>query len=188
MKSIAELINLVKKESKKYSVATPGVGTVPHLLVHLLAVDTKVDLVTVPYTGGGPSIVAVLGNQLPFGCQVILLVTPHVQAGRLRSLALTSLKRSSIMPEVPTMEELGFKGHDAETIIGMLVPAGTPEAIVKRLYAEMARVMALPDIRQRVADMGADVIANSPQQFAAQIKREVTRWSKVVKDANIPAN
>jgi tripartite-type tricarboxylate transporter receptor subunit TctC len=105
-----------------------------------------------------------------------------------RALALTSLKRSSIVPDVPTMEELGFKGHDAETITGMLVPAGTPGPIVKRLYGEAIRIMALPDIRQRVTDMGADIIANSPQQFTAQIKREVTRWGKVIKDAKIPAN
>jgi tripartite-type tricarboxylate transporter receptor subunit TctC len=86
------------------------------------------------------------------------------------------------------MEELGYKGHDAETITGMLVPAGTPAPIAKRLYAEAMRIMALPDIKQRVTDMGADVIANTPEQFTAQIKREVARWSKVVKDANIPAN
>jgi len=188
VKSIADLINVVKKDAKKYSVATPGIGTVPHLSAHLLAIDAKIDLVTIPYAGGGPSIVAVLGNQVPFGCQAIPPVTPHIQAGRVRALALTSLKRSGLVPEVPTMEELGFKGHDAETITGMLVPAGTPGPIVKKLYGEAMRIMALPDIRQRVTDMGADVIANTPQQFTAQIKREVTRWSKVVKDANIPAN
>jgi len=188
VKSIADLINVVKKDAKKYSVATPGVGTVPHLSAYLLAIDAKIDLVPVPYAGGGPSVIAVLGNQVPFGCQAIPPVTPHIQAGRLRALALTSLKRSTLVPEVPTMEELGFKGHDAETITGMLVPAGTPGPIVKKLYAEAIRIMALPDIKQRVTDMGADVIANSQQQFTAQIKREVTRWSKVVKDANIPAN
>ena len=187
-KSISDLINLAKKSSSMSSVATPGVGTVPHLSVHLLAMDSKTNLVTVPYAGGGPSIVAVLGNQVPFGCQAIPPVTPHIQAGRVRALALTSLKRSALLPEVPTMDELGYKGHDAETITGMLVPAGTPGPIVKKLYAEAIRIMALPDIKRRVTDMGADVIANTPQQFTAQIKREATRWAKVVKDANIPAN
>jgi tripartite-type tricarboxylate transporter receptor subunit TctC len=188
VKSIGDLVNAVKKDPKKYSVASPGIGTVPHLSAYLLAVDAKLDLVVVPYAGGGPSVIAVLGNQVPFGCQAIPPVTPHIQAGRLRALALTSLKRSPLVPEVPTMEELGYKGHDAETITGMLVPAGTPTPIVKRLYAEAMRIMALPDIKQRVTDMGADVIANTPQQFTAQIRREVARWSKVVKDANIPAN
>ena len=188
VRSISDLVNAVRKDPKKYSVASPGVGTVPHLSAYLLAVDAKLDLVVVPYAGGGPSVIAVLGNQVPFGCQAIPPVTPHIQAGRLRALALTSLKRSPLVPEVPTMEELGYKGHDAETITGMLVPAGTPGPIAKKLYAEAIRIMALPDIKQRVADMGADVIANTPQEFTAQIRREVARWSKVVKDANIPAN
>jgi tripartite-type tricarboxylate transporter receptor subunit TctC len=188
VKSIADMINAAKRDPGKATVATPGAGTLPHLSVYLLAIDSKTNLVTVPYAGGGPSIAAVLGNQVSFGCQAIPPVTVHIQAGRVRALALTSLKRSSIVPDVPTMEELGFKGHDAETITGMLVPAGTPGPIVKQLYDEVKRIMALPDIRQRVTDMGADVIANSPQQFTAQIKREVTRWGKVIRDANIPAN
>ncbi len=187
-KSLSELINLVKNDPKKYSVATPGIGTVPHLSAYLLAIEAKLDLVTVPYGGGGPSLVAVLGNQVPIGCQAIPPVTPHLQAGRLRAHALTSPQRSPIAPDVPTMAELGFKGQESETITGMLVPAGTPAAIVKKLHAEAARGMALPDVKQRVLDMGADVIVSSPQEFTAQIKREVTRWSKVIKDANIPAN
>jgi len=187
-RSLSELIKLVQKDPKKYSVATPGIGTVPHLSAHLLAIDAKLDLVTVPYGGGGPSLVAVLGNQVPIGCQAIPPVTPHLQAGRVRAFALTSAQRSPIAPDVPTMAELGFKGHESETITGMLVPAGTPAAIVRKLYVEAARGMALPDVKQRVLDMGADVIVSTPQQFTAQIKHEVTRWSKVIKDANIPAN
>jgi len=188
VRSLAELIDAVKRDPKKYSVATPGIGTVPHLSAHLLAIDAKLDLVTVPYGGGGPSLVAVVGNQVPFGCQAVPPVTPHIQAGRVRALAFTSEKRTSIFPDVPTMAEVGFKGHESETITGMLVPAGTPAAIVRKLYAEAARGMALPDVKQRVLDMGADVIVSTPPQFTAQIKQEVTRWSKVIKDANIPAN
>jgi tripartite-type tricarboxylate transporter receptor subunit TctC len=188
VRTITDLINLAKRDPSKSSVATPGIGTVPHLSVHLLAVDSKTNLVTVPYAGGGPSIAAVLGNQVPFGCQAIPPVTAHILAGRVRALAITNEKRSRIVPDVPTMAELGFKGHEAETITGLLVPAGTPAPIVKRLHGEVVRIMALPDVKQRVEDLGADVIANTPQQFTAQIRREVTRWSKVVKDANIPAN
>jgi tripartite-type tricarboxylate transporter receptor subunit TctC len=185
VKSLAELIDAVKKDPKKYSVATPGIGTVPHLSAHLLAIDAKLDLVTVPYGGGGPSLVAVIGNQVPIGCQAVPPVTPHIQAGRVRALAFTSEKRTSMFPDVPTMAELGFKGHESETITGMLVPAGTPGPIVRKLFAEAARGMALPDVKQRVLDMGADVIVSTPQQFTAQIKEEVAKWSKVVKTANI---
>jgi tripartite-type tricarboxylate transporter receptor subunit TctC len=188
VKSLPELIAAVKKDSRKYSMATPGIGTVPHLSAHLLAIDAKLDLVTVPYAGGGPSLAAVVGNQVPFGCQAVPPVTPHIQAGRVRALAFTSGKRMSIFPDVPTMAELGFKGHESETITGMLVPAGTPPAIVKKLYAETARIIKLPDVSQRILDMGADVIVSTPQQFTEQIKREVTRWTRVVNEAKIPVN
>ncbi len=188
VKSIRDLIEAVKKDSKYGNVATPGIGTVPHLSVHLLALDAKINLVTVPYAGGGPSIAAVVGNQVPVGCQAIPPVTPHIQSGRVRALALTSAKRLPIVPDVPTMAELGFKDHEADTISGMLVPAGTPAAVVKKLHAEVVRIMALPDIRQRVTDTGAEIIASSPQQFTALVKSEVTRWTRVIKAAGIPAN
>ncbi|HEX9684605.1 MAG TPA: tripartite tricarboxylate transporter substrate binding protein [Burkholderiales bacterium] len=188
VKSIADLIALAKRDPSKATVATPGAGTVPHLSVHLLAIDSKTNLVTVPYAGGGPSIAAVLGIQVSFGCQAIPPVTPHIQAGRVRALAITAAKRSQIVPDVPTMAELGFKGHEAETISALLVPAGTPAAIVKRLHSEAVRIMALPDVNKKITDLGADVIANSPQQFTAYIKSEVARWGKVIRDAKIVVN
>jgi tripartite-type tricarboxylate transporter receptor subunit TctC len=154
----------------------------------LLGLDAKLDLVVVPYAGGGPSIAAVVGNQVPFGCQAIPPVTPHIKAGRVRPLALTADKRSEVVPEVPTMAELGFKGHEADTISGMLVPAGTPPAIVKRLHAEAVKAMLSPDVKSRIADQGFDIVVSSPQEFAAQIKRDVAKWGKVIKDANIVVN
>jgi len=188
VKSIAELIDYAKRNPDKASVATPGVGTVPFLSAHLLAIDAKIPLVNVPYAGGGPSIAAVLGNQVPFGCQAVPPVTAHIQAGRVRALAITNTKRSQLMPSVPTMAELGFKGHEAETISAFLVPAGVPAGIVKRLHAETVRIVSKPAVKKRIEDLGADVIANSPQQFTAYIRSEVTRWAKVIKQAKIPAN
>lgn len=188
VKSIAELIAAAKRDPTKANVATPGIGTVPHLSAYLLAIDSKAPLVMVPYAGGGPSIAAVLGNQVPFGCQAIPPVTAHIQAGRLRALAITSAKRSAILPNVPTMAELGFKGHEAETITAYLAPAGTPAAIVKKLHAETVRIMALPDVARRIEELGADIVADTPQQFTAYIKREAPRWAKVIKEAKIPAN
>ncbi len=188
VQSLADLVNVVKKDPQKYSIATPGIGTVPHLSAALLAYDAKIKLTNIPYAGGGPSIAAVVGNQVQFGCQAIPPVAAHIRAGRVRALAVTSAQRSGVVPEVPTMAELGFKDHESETITGLLVPAGTPAAIVKKLHGEVVRIMALPDVKQRMADLGADISANTPQAFAAQIKREAVRWAKVVKDANIPAN
>jgi len=188
VKSIAELIDVVKKDSKKYSIASPGIGTVPHLSAILLGLDAKIDLVVVPYAGGGPSLLAVVGNQVPFGCQAIPPVTPYIKAGRVRALALTSDKRSEIVPEVPTMAELGFKGHEADTISGMLVPAGTPAAIVKKLHAEAVRAMMSPDVKARIAEQGFNIIVSSPQEFTEKVKRDVAKWGKVIKDANIVVN
>jgi tripartite-type tricarboxylate transporter receptor subunit TctC len=188
VKSIADLVRVAKSDPAKANVATPGIGTVPHLSAHLLAIDSKAPLVTVPYAGGGPSIAAVLGNQVSFGCQAIPPVMAHIQAGRVRALALTSQKRSEILPNVPTMAELGYKGHEAETITAYLAPAGTPAAIVRKLHAETVRIMALPDVRQKMMEQGADIVANTPQQFTAYVRREAARWSKVIREAKIPAN
>jgi tripartite-type tricarboxylate transporter receptor subunit TctC len=188
VKSIAELIEAVKKDPKKYSIASPGIGTVPHLSAILLGLDAKIDLVVVPYAGGGPSIAAVVGNQVPFGCQAIPPVTPHIKAGRVRALALTSEKRSNIVPDVPTMAELGFKGHEADTISAMLVPAGTPAAIVRKLHDGAVMAITSPDMKPRVAEQGFDIILSSPQEFTDKIKREVAKWGKVIRDAHIVVN
>jgi len=188
VKSIAELIAAVKNDPKKYSISSPGIGTVPHLSSILLGLDAKIDLVIVPFGGGGPSLLAVVGNQIPFGCQAIPPVTPHIKAGRVRALALTSEKRSEIAPDVPTMAELGFKGHEADTISGMLVTAGTPAAIVKKLHAETVRAITSPDVKARIAEQGYDIILSSPQEFTDKIKREVAKWGKVIRDAKIVVN
>lgn len=188
VKSISELVDLVKKNPQKYSIATPGVGTTPDLSAHLFRLETKIDVVPVPYAGGAPSLQAVLGNQVPIGCQAIPPVTAHVKAGRLRALALTSAGRISALPDVPTMAEAGYKGQEAETMTGVLLPAGTPKAIVDKWYKESQRIAAQPDVRGKITEMGFDIIVNSPQQFSAQIKEEVARWGKVVKAAGIPVN
>jgi tripartite-type tricarboxylate transporter receptor subunit TctC len=184
-KSIGELIDAVRKNPRKYSLATPGLGTTPDLSGHLLKLDAKLDLVLVPYAGGGPSLAAVLGNQVPIGCQAIPPVTPHFKAGRLRALALTDDKRSPVLPDVPTMAEAGFRGHEADTMTALLLPAGTQKPIVDKLYNEVVRIMALPDVKERMAEQGFNVILNTPDAFAAQIKEEVARWGKVIRDAKI---
>ena len=188
VKTIAELIDLVKREPNKHSIATPGIGTVPDLSAHLLQLDAKLDLVTVPYAGGGPSIAAVVGNQVEFGCQAVPPVTPHIKAGRVRALAITSARREPLFPDVPTMAEAGFPDQESATISGMLVPAGTPAPIVNRLYREAVRILALPEVKARIEEQGFNIVASSPQAFAALAKSEVERWAKVVKAANINVN
>jgi tripartite-type tricarboxylate transporter receptor subunit TctC len=185
VKTITDLINLAKKNPGKFNIATPGIGTTPDLSAHLLRLDQKIDVVPVPYKGGAPSLAAVLGNQVAFGCQAIPPVTEHFRAGRLRGLAMTSPERVPALPDIPTMAESGYKGHEADTMTALLLPAGTPAAIVDRLHKEVSRIMAIPEERRRVSEMGFNIIMNTPQQFTAQIREEVARWGKVAREANL---
>ena len=184
-KSMPELVKLIQSAPKKYSFATPGIGTTPDLSAALFRLATKLDVATIPYNGAGPAIVAVIANQVPLGCMAMPGVTPHVRGGRLRGLAVTSAVRSATLPDLPTMAESGFAGQESDTLQALLVPAGTPPAIVQRLHAAIVRIMAQPDVKERVSSLGYDIIANSPRELAAQIRSEVTKWSKVVNDAGI---
>ena len=185
VKSMTELIALLRKDAKKFNIGTPGVGTTPDLSAELLRMTTKLDIVRVPYGGAGPAVAAVVGNQVPIACTVLPPTLPHIQAGRLKGLAVTAEKRSASLPDVQTMAEAGFKGQEADTLAGFLVPAGTPKAVVARLTAEIRRILAQPDVRERIAGQGFEVIASTPEQFAAQIKTEVEKWGQVIRSAGI---
>ena len=173
------------RKNGKINIGTPGIGTTPDLAVELLKLTTKLDIVRVPYSGAGPAVAAVAGNQVPVACTVMPPVVPHIQAGRLRGLAVTSEKRSSALPDVQTMLEAGFPGQQSDTLAGLLVPAGTPKATVDKISQEVQRILAQPDIRERIASQGFDIIASTPEQFAAQIKVEVEKWGKVIRSAGI---
>lgn len=187
-KTMKELLTLVSADPKKFSVATPGVGTTPDLSAQLLKLTTKLDFITVPFGGAGPAVGAVVGNQVQIGCTALPPTTPHIKAGRLRAIAVTSAKRSGAIADVPTMAEVGFKGQEADTLQGLLAPAGTPKAIVSRLHGEVVKMIARPDVKSRVEGLGFDIIGSSPADFTAQIKVEVEKWTKVVKAAGIKVN
>ena len=188
VKSLAELIALAKKDPKKFNIGTPGVGTTPDLSAELFRMTAQLDIVRVPYSGAGPAVAAIAGNQVPVACTIMPPILPHIQAGRVRGLAVTAEKRSSALPDVPTIGEAGFKGQEADTMAAFLVPAGTPKAVVDRITGEMARILAQPDIRERIAGLGFDVIASTPGEFAAQIKVEVEKWGKVIRSAGMKAD
>lgn len=187
-RSMKELLTLISADPKKFSVATPGIGTTPDLSAQLLKLTTKLDFVTVPFGGAGPAVGAVVGNQVAIGCTALPPTTPHIKAGRLRAIAVTSAKRSGAIDDVPTMAEVGFKGQEADTLQGLLLPAGSPKVAVDRLYAEVKRMIALKDVRSRVEGLGFNIIGSSPEDFRGQIKVEVDKWSKVVKAAGIKVN
>jgi tripartite-type tricarboxylate transporter receptor subunit TctC len=185
-KSVKELVDLIKKEPGKYNYAMPGTGTTPHLAGELFKLTFKLDLATVPFNGAGPAIQSAVAGHTPVAFTALPPTAPHVQSGKLRGLAVTSGKRSSALPDVPTMAEAGVTGQESETMQGILVPAGTPKEIVDLLNREIAKVMALPDVKAKCAQLGFDVVANKPDEFAAYIKKEVEKWNKVIKDAKIP--
>jgi len=186
-KTMQELAKLAA-EGKKLNVGTPGVGTTPDLSAELFKMTAKIDLVRVPFAGAGPAVTAVIGNQVNVGCTALPPTTPHIQGGRLRALAVTGAKRTPTLPDVPTMAESGYKGQEADTLQGLLVPAGTPRPIVMRLHEEIRKMMQQKDVQERVAGLGFDVVASTPEQFAAQVKVEVEKWGKVIKAAGIKAD
>jgi len=187
-KSMKELLTLVAADPKKFSVATPGVGTTPDLSAQLLKLTTKLDFITVPFGGAGPAVGAVVGNQVQIGCTALPPTTPHIKAGRLRAIAVTSPKRSGAIADVPTLAEVGFKGQEADTLQGLLLPAGASKAIIGKLHGQVVKMMAQPDVKSRIEGLGFDIIGSSPAEFTAQIKVEVEKWTKVVRAAGIQVN
>jgi tripartite-type tricarboxylate transporter receptor subunit TctC len=185
-KTVKELIDLVKANPGKYSIANPGVGTTPQLAAELFKLTNKLDTASVPFGGAGPAIQSVVGGHTPIAFSALPPTAPQVQGGKLRGLAVTSAKRSATLPDVPTMAEAGFKGQESETMQGIFVPAGTPKDLVDLLNKEIVKVMQLPDVKAKCAQLGFDVVANTPAEFAAYIKTDVAKWSQVIKDAKVP--
>src|SRR5262249_4773139 len=160
-----------------------GVGTTPQLAAELFKLTFGLDAVSVAFGGGGPATQSVLAGHTPIGFIALPPTAALVQAGKLRGLAVTSTKRSSAPPDVPTMAEAGVTDQESETMQGIFVPAGTPPEIVALLNREILKVLAMPDVKEKCVQLGFDVVANSPDQFSAYIKKEVEKWSRVIKDA-----
>jgi tripartite-type tricarboxylate transporter receptor subunit TctC len=185
-KTVKELIELIKKEPGKYNYAMPGAGTTPHLAGELFKLTFKLDLATVPFNGAGPAIQSAVAGHTPIAFTALPPTAPQIQAGKLRGLAVTATKRSAALPEVPTMTEAGVSGQESETMQGIFLPAKTPKEIVELLNSEIGKAMAMPDVKEKCDQLGFDVIASKPDEFTAYIKKEVDKWAKVIKDANIP--
>ena len=185
-KSVKELVDLLRANPGKYTFASPGIGTTPHLSSELFKLTFALDFALAPFPGGGPSIQSVVGGHTPMCFQAIPPATPLVKDGKLRALAITAKTRSPALPDVPTLDELGIKDQQAETMQGVLVPAGTPKPIVDLLQAEIARIVNLPDVRDKMLAMGLEPDGMSSAEFAAYIKADVAKWKKVIADAKIP--
>jgi tripartite-type tricarboxylate transporter receptor subunit TctC len=184
-KTLAEALKLANADPKKYAFSTPGIGTTPHLAVEMLKYAVKMDLSNVPYNGAGQSVGAHLAGQVLLACSALPTPAPYVKAGRLRGLAMASAKRHASFPDIPTMAESGFKDQESDTLQGVYFPAGTPAAIVNKFHADLMKIGNLPDVRERVTNLGFDFVLSTPEQFMQQTHAEVEKWKRVVKNANL---
>ena len=184
-KSLPELVKLIKDNPGKYSFAGPGVGSTPHLGGELFRLAFNLDLVHVPFTGAAPAIQATIGGHTPIAFTALPPALSAVQAGQLRALGVAASERASGMPDVPTFAEQGIKDQDADTITGLVAPAGTPKEIVDLLYREIAKAVGQPDVKERLTAFGFKPVANTPDEFDARIRLEIEKWGKVVRDAKL---
>ena len=184
-RSVKELVALAKAKPGQLAFASGGSGTSNHLSWEMLRYYTGIELIHVPFKGTGPALASVLGGQVPMMFSNMLPAMPQVRAGKLHALAVTSAQRSPAAPDVPTVAETGIPGYETTSWHGVAVPAGTPGAIVKRLHAELAQIARQPDVRERFAADGTQVVGSSPEEFLALVKAETARWAKIIKAAGI---
>ena len=186
VKSVKDLIALAKARPGELNYAQGSVGGSSHLAAELFKSMAGVNIVGVPYKGSGGTMGGLLGGEIQVGFENTVAVTPYLKSGRIRAVAVTSLQPSKLVPGVPTVTASGLPGYESGSQQGVMAPAKTPAPIIKRLNEEIVRVFNTPEIKQKVFDSGADVVANSPEEMAAKIKSDLTRLGKVIKDAGIP--
>jgi tripartite-type tricarboxylate transporter receptor subunit TctC len=184
-KTMKELIELIRREPGKHSVGSPGTGTTPSLSIDMLRLALKLDFITVPFAGGGPMTTSLLGGHTPVVCAALGNYVNLIREGKLRGLAVTASRRSAALPDIPTLDEFGIKGQNAETMTGVFVPAGTPQPIVDLLQREFAAAVNAPDMKAKLLQVGVEAEGNSQADFAAYVRAEVAKWRRVIEDARI---
>lgn len=185
-KDMKELLALLKANPGKYSYASPGYGTMPHIAGEwLFRLENGIDITHVPFQGAAPAVQSVLSGQTPVFEIVIPVVRPHIAQGTIRALAVTDTKRSHFFPNVPTLAEQGIQGHEVGFWLGVFARSGTPKPVLDVLQQQIFRIMALPDVKERIDTMGFDPRRSSSEELAAHMKTETDRWSKVVREAKI---
>ena len=186
-KTFSELVQAARTKPGAISYGTIGSGSLAHLAMTSMGNQLKADWTHIPYKGGGPLSTDGIAGHVPVTLATYALWAPHIAAGRLRALAVTSPKRMPQLPDVPTLAEQGLPNFDSQAWWGMLGPAGIPADIVARMNAEMAKVLKLPAVQERLTQMGVQVTASSPDEFGKFVRSEVDRWGKVVRENNIKA-
>ena len=186
VKSVKELIALAKARPGELNYAQGSVGGSTHIAAELFKSMAGVSVVGIPYKGSGGSMGGLLGGEVQVGFENTIAVTPYMKSGRIRALAVTSPQPSVLTPGIPTVSASGLPGYESGSQQGVVAPAKTPAAIIRRLNQEIVRVFNMPDIKQKVFDTGSEPVANSPEEMAAKIKSDLARIGKVIKDAGIP--
>ena len=183
--TVSELVALAKASPGKLSYASAGRGTPAHLAGELFKLAFDVDITHVPFNGGGPASASTLGGHVPIAVSALPTAVTYIRGGQLRALGMFSSKRASALPDVPSMKEA--TGHDlpADIVNGFIAPAGLPKPIIEFLHRETVKVLSAPDTREKLATMGFDPVATTPEEFAQWIRTEIVRWGKVIRDANI---
>jgi len=185
VRSVKDLIALAKARPGQLHYASPGSGSVQHLSGELFKLQAKVDMLHIPYKGSGQSIVDLIAGHVQLNFDAVPVVLGHARQGRLRALAVTSAKRSALLPDIPTVSESGVAGFDMSTWWGLVAPSAVSKDIVAKLHAETARVLKVPEVRERLGSVGAEPGGNTPDQFGAFIRSETAKYARIVKDANI---
>jgi tripartite-type tricarboxylate transporter receptor subunit TctC len=187
VRSVKELIALAKAKPGALNYASAGSGSATHLSGVLFGSMAGVNIVHVPYKGGAPALNDVLGGHVSFMFANLAPTVPHLKSGRLRALAVTSAKRTSAMPELPTMAEAGLRGYEATAWFALLAPAKTPAAVIGKLNAEAVSILQLPDVKERLASQGADTMPGSPAELDRYIRAEIPKWTKVIRESGARA-
>ncbi len=183
--TLKEFIALAKSKPGNTRYGSAGNGSMLHLATALLARRAGIDMTHVPYKGGSLALNALLSNEVNLLCMTTSSLRPHVQQGRITGLAITTAQRSPSLPDLPTVAEQGFPGFDSAQWVGMLVPIATPKAIVAKLHAEVIRILALPDVRERLVAAGVEPVGNTPEAFAAQIRADAETYGKLAVELGI---
>ncbi|MBI3045527.1 MAG: tripartite tricarboxylate transporter substrate binding protein [Betaproteobacteria bacterium] len=184
-KSLKQFVALAKKQPGEINYASPGRGSITHLAAELFWKTAAIKLNHVPYKGGGPAVVDAVAGHVESIFGLVSTQTPHIRAGRLRALAVTSVKRSAALPDVPTVAESGYPGFEATGWLGFAFPAKTPQPVVDRMYKEIVAVLNLREVQSQLEDLGLDPEPSDPARFHALIKSDHVRWNKVVRDAGL---
>ncbi|WP_456838310.1 Bug family tripartite tricarboxylate transporter substrate binding protein [Bradyrhizobium sp. USDA 4486] len=187
-RNLSELVTLIKAGGAKYSFASPGTGTPPHLIGELFRLSLGLDLVHVPFNSAGQAVGSTLAGHTPIAFTSLPPAVPHIHEGKLRALAVTSQTRSSALPDVPDTAEAGYPEIQGEGWFAFVVPAGTPKEVIALLNREVIRAMALPDIKEKMAALGFTVVGTTPEDSAKLFRAESEKWSKVIREAAIKAN